>query len=50
MAEPTDAWGSAALIALILVGFICGFFAAIELHQIDPPCLLNDPPCEVTRR
>ena len=33
------------VILLIIVAFICGFFTAIEMHQIDPPCLLNNPPC-----
>ena len=31
--------------ALLFVGFICGFFVAIEMHHIDRPCLLNTPPC-----
>lgn len=38
------------VLGLLVIGFVLGFFAAIELHQIDPPCLLNDPPCEVSRR
>lgn len=37
-------------LALLFVGFVLGFFVAIEMHAIDPPCLLNDPPCEVSRR
>ena len=32
-------------VALLIAVFLAGFFAAIELHQIDPPCRLNDPPC-----
>lgn len=36
-------------LAVLFVGFVLGFFAAIDLHQIDRPCLLNDPPCEVRR-
>ncbi len=35
----------AAMLGLIVVGFVLGFFAAIELPAIDPPCLLNNPPC-----
>ena len=37
------------LAAWLAVGFLAGFFTAIELHRLDPPCLLNDPPCVITR-
>jgi len=36
-----------AVVAIFVVGVIVGFFAAIELHRIDPPCRMNDPPCRV---
>ena len=39
----------AVLAAWLAVGFVCGFFTAIELHRLDPPCLLNDPPCVIGR-
>ena len=37
-------------VGLLIAVFLAGFFTAIELHQIDPPCLLSDPPCERSRR
>ena len=37
------------VLTLILMAFLGGCWTAVEMHQIDPPCLLNDPPCEVRR-
>jgi hypothetical protein len=40
----------ALVLTLMAIAFACGFWLAIEMHAIDPPCLMNDPPCEVSRR